>query len=150
LPDAAGSRERWAWIAAGVGTVGRRAAGRARRDHSRDGPSADAILDLFAEGGEGDDVVAAHVASTAAPSPSSHRPAGVSDRFWVRPLESIEPVHLDGTEGVNRPFWSPDSRYLAYFTGDQLKKIPVSGGPPQLVCEAQFGAEWVVVLLPGP
>jgi serine/threonine protein kinase len=58
-------------------------------------------------------------------------------RIWIRPLNSVEAYPLAGTEGAIRPFWSPDSRYLAFFVNlDQLKKIPISGGPPQLICES--------------
>ena len=61
--------------------------------------------------------------------------------IWIRALDSFEPVRLEGTEGVQRPFWSPDSHYLAFFAGGQLKKVPVSGGPPLLICEARYGAD---------
>jgi Tol biopolymer transport system component len=61
--------------------------------------------------------------------------------IWVRPLGSFEPVQVAGTDGVQRPFWSPDSRYLAFFAGGQLKKLPIAGGPPQLVCEQAGGAD---------
>ncbi len=62
--------------------------------------------------------------------------------IWVRPVDSLTAYALAGTEGVTwRPFWSPDSRYLAYFEGRQLKKIPVAGGPPQLIGEAENGAD---------
>ncbi|UCE25572.1 MAG: PD40 domain-containing protein, partial [Candidatus Zixiibacteriota bacterium] len=57
-------------------------------------------------------------------------------KIWIRPLNALEAYPLPGTEGAFRPFWSPDSRYLAYVGNlDQLKKVPVSGGPPQLICE---------------
>ncbi len=59
--------------------------------------------------------------------------------IWMRPLGSLVANPLAGTEDAVRPFWSPDSRYLAYFAGDQLKKIAIAGGPPQLVCEAKSG-----------
>ena len=43
---------------------------------------------------------------------------------------------LNGTEGVNRPFWSPDSQYLAFIAGGKLKKIPAMGGLVQTICDA--------------
>lgn len=56
--------------------------------------------------------------------------------IWIRPLNSLEAYRLAGTEDAGRPFWSPDSRYLAYFAERKyLKKIPVAGGPAQLICE---------------
>jgi hypothetical protein len=62
--------------------------------------------------------------------------------IWLRPLDSNSAYQLAGTEGVNgRPFWSPDSKYLAYFDGSQLKKIPVAGGPTQSIGETEFGAD---------
>ena len=62
--------------------------------------------------------------------------------IWVRPLDAFAPFQLSDTEGASRPFWSPDSRYVAYFVGrSQLKKAPVAGGPSQLICEADGGAD---------
>ncbi|MFC1475314.1 TolB family protein, partial [Candidatus Zixiibacteriota bacterium] len=59
---------------------------------------------------------------------------------WIRPLNSLEPYPLRGTESITRQFWSPDSRYIAFFKSNQLYKIPVAGGPAQLLCET-FGAD---------
>ena len=33
------------------------------------------------------------------------------------------PEQLAGTEGAAAPFWSPDSRYIAFFAGGRIKKI---------------------------
>lgn len=60
--------------------------------------------------------------------------------LWIRPMNSLEPYPLRGTENIGRHFWSPDSKYLAYFKANQLYKIPVAGGPPQLICDA-YGAD---------
>lgn len=35
------------------------------------------------------------------------------------------------TKGAVSPFWSPDSRFLAFAVNGDLKKIEVAGGPPQ-------------------
>ena len=59
--------------------------------------------------------------------------------IWLRPLSALEPHALAGTEGAWRPFWSPDGRHLAFFVGKQLKKVPVSGGPPQLISDSVEG-----------
>jgi Tol biopolymer transport system component len=61
----------------------------------------------------------------------------------LRSLDSLEPIRLAGTEGTQefRPIWSPDSRYIAFFTGGKLKKIPVGGGPAQTICDAPSGAD---------
>ena len=62
--------------------------------------------------------------------------------LWLRPLNALEAHPLAGTEGAAfRPFWSPDSRYLGFIADGKLKKIPVSGGPPQVICDAPTGAD---------
>ncbi|MEE8576484.1 MAG: protein kinase, partial [candidate division Zixibacteria bacterium] len=50
--------------------------------------------------------------------------------LWIRPLNSLEPYPLRGTEGITRQFWSPDSKYIAFFKDNQLYKTPITGGPP--------------------
>ncbi|MCW8984347.1 MAG: protein kinase, partial [Thermoanaerobaculales bacterium] len=60
-------------------------------------------------------------------------------QLWVRPMNSVEARPLAGTEGARddgRPMWSPDSRYVAFFVGGKLKKVPVAGGPAQTICDA--------------
>ncbi len=61
--------------------------------------------------------------------------------IWVRPLDALEAQPLQGTEGAGRTFWSPDSRYLAFFSQGKLKKIAVSGGPAQTICDAPTGSD---------
>jgi len=62
-------------------------------------------------------------------------------RVWLRPLDALEAQPMPGTEGALRPFWSPDSRFLAFFADNKLKKIAVSGGPAQTLCEFRGGAD---------
>jgi eukaryotic-like serine/threonine-protein kinase len=66
--------------------------------------------------------------------------------IWIRALDSLEPRSLPGTENVLTPvFWSPDSRFIAFQTGNKLKKIDVSGGPPQPICDTSvtvLGGAW--------
>jgi serine/threonine protein kinase len=62
-----------------------------------------------------------------------------SSRIWIRPLGALTAQALPGTEGTGRPFWSPDSRFLAFFSGGKLKKISVTGGPPTVICDAPSG-----------
>ncbi|MFQ5700992.1 MAG: protein kinase [Acidobacteriota bacterium] len=61
------------------------------------------------------------------------------DRLWVRPLDAIKALPLPGTDGARYPFWSPDSRTLAFFAGDKLRKIDTTGGPPLTLCQAPSG-----------
>ncbi|PYQ65463.1 MAG: hypothetical protein DMF54_10995 [Acidobacteria bacterium] len=62
-------------------------------------------------------------------------------RIWVRPLNALAAQPLNGTEGSARPFWSPDSRFLGFIAEGKLKKIEVTGGPAQKICDAPTGAD---------
>jgi Tol biopolymer transport system component len=62
-------------------------------------------------------------------------------QLWVRPLDALEAHPVSGTEGAGRPFWSPDSRYLGFFSGGKLKKVDVAGGPAQTLCDASTGSD---------
>jgi Tol biopolymer transport system component len=64
---------------------------------------------------------------------TANDPKGVS-QLWVRRLDSIESRSLPETEGATDPFWSPDGNFIAFFAGNKLKKIGVSGGSPQTLC----------------
>ena len=57
-------------------------------------------------------------------------------RLWVRDLNSLKARVLPGTEGAQSIIWSPDSRHIAFGFSNQLRRIDITGGPPQLVCEA--------------
>jgi eukaryotic-like serine/threonine-protein kinase len=59
--------------------------------------------------------------------------------LWIRPLDSVAAQPLSGTEGASYPFWSPDSRFVGFFAGGKLKKIAVSGGLVQSLCDAPEG-----------
>ncbi len=59
--------------------------------------------------------------------------------LWVRPLADSNAVALAGTEGAAAPFWSPDSRSVAFFADLKLKRIDVAGGPPVTLCDAPPG-----------
>jgi Tol biopolymer transport system component len=60
-------------------------------------------------------------------------------QLWVRGLDSLQPQPLAGTEGARLPFWSPNSRDIGYFAGGQLKKVSLSGGTPQRLCDVEGG-----------
>lgn len=64
--------------------------------------------------------------------------------LWVRSLDSLTPRALPETDGAADPFWSPDSGSLGFFTSDKLKKIDISGGRAQTLCDVQEprGGSW--------
>src|SRR5262245_44020881 len=75
-------------------------------------------------------------------------------QLWVRPFDSSEARALAGTQGAWLPFWSPDSRFISFFADGRLRKIEVTGGPVQTLCEAPqtTGGAWsrAGVILFGP
>jgi Tol biopolymer transport system component len=59
-------------------------------------------------------------------------------QLWIRPLNALASRPLAGTEGAGDPFWSPDSRFVAFYADGKLKKIDAEGGPPQTICDTPF------------
>ena len=74
--------------------------------------------------------------------------------LWVRALDSLTMQPLAGTEDGSFPFWSPDSRFIGFFSRGKLKKIEVTGGPAQTLCDAPdprggtWNADGVIVFAP--
>jgi Tol biopolymer transport system component/predicted Ser/Thr protein kinase len=75
--------------------------------------------------------------------------------LWVRPIASMSPIPLQGTEGASYPFWSADSRTIAFFSQGKLKKVDARGGPTLTICAASDGrgGAWskdgVILFAPG-
>ena len=71
--------------------------------------------------------------------------------LWLRDLDGLNTRMLPGTQGAKSWFWSPDSRWVAFFADDQLKKVDVTGGPVLTVCDAPNGVggtwgqqDWII------
>jgi Tol biopolymer transport system component len=74
------------------------------------------------------------------------RAEGGSAMLYVRALSETAARPLAGTEGARFPFWSPDSRFIAFFQQGEggLRKVERSGGPPVTLCAAPNakGGSW--------
>ena len=55
---------------------------------------------------------------------------GSGRRLFVRSLAALEAVVIRGTEGAKQPFWSPDGRWIGYFSTGKLWKVASAGGSP--------------------
>src|SRR5262249_52742275 len=54
--------------------------------------------------------------------------------LWIRALDAKEPRMLTGTEDALYPSWTPDSSFIGFLAKSKLKKIDITGGPPQVLC----------------
>jgi eukaryotic-like serine/threonine-protein kinase len=65
----------------------------------------------------------------------------VGGQLMVRGLDQLEPAPVRGIAGAPRaPFISSDSRWIGYFdSGGDLKKVPMTGGPPITICRISGG-----------
>jgi eukaryotic-like serine/threonine-protein kinase len=59
--------------------------------------------------------------------------------LYLRALEDVKARPIPGTENAIWPFWSPDSRFIAFFADGKLQKVDVSGAPPLALCDAPNG-----------
>lgn len=63
----------------------------------------------------------------------------------VRSLAGRTVRDLPGTERANQPFFSPDGRWVGFFTGSgELKKVSLDGGNPLTLVEGINGSTWTV------
>ena len=85
--------------------------------------------------------------------------AGSEGKLWVQDLDQRQLRAIDGTEGADDPFWSPDSDFIGFAAGGELKKVSVQGGLAIRVCELPdrlfLGGTWspdaeVIVFGSGP
>jgi serine/threonine protein kinase len=78
-------------------------------------------------------------------SPNGHTVAVVgrdSERknlLWIYEPGAPQAKAIPNTEGANFPFWSPDGKSLGFFADGRLKRLDLSGGPVQTLCEAPTG-----------
>jgi serine/threonine protein kinase/Tol biopolymer transport system component len=59
--------------------------------------------------------------------------------LWLWSVVEGAATRLADTDGAVSLFWSPDGLFIGFFGEGKLKKVAVSGGPAQVVCEAPFG-----------
>jgi serine/threonine protein kinase len=76
--------------------------------------------------------------------------------LWVASLERGTGQALTGVTEAQWPFWSPDGRFLGYFSGGKLKRVDLAGGALQTIADSGIGAgaSWnrddIIVFAPDP
>ena len=64
-------------------------------------------------------------------------------KLWVRDVTTGALQQIE-VERPSFPFWSPDGKYIGFFSAGKLKKVALAGGPVQILCDAPEGrgASW--------
>lgn len=76
--------------------------------------------------------------------------------LFIQRVGTAATAELPGTEGSSYPFFSPDDRWIGFFANGKLQKIPVAGGPPQMITPVTFprGGSWsprnIIIYSPDP
>jgi serine/threonine protein kinase len=66
--------------------------------------------------------------------------SGAKKQIYVRTMDEVRARPVDGTEGAQLPFFSPDGRWLGFFADGKLKKVSLRGGAPIALGVAPNGA----------
>lgn len=79
-------------------------------------------------------------------------------KLWLRYLDKFDLQALAGTEGASFPFWSPDSKEIAYFVegNSTLRRLNPVTGMAQIVCKTggsarggTWGPDGTILFTPG-
>ncbi len=62
-----------------------------------------------------------------------------NSKLWLRAINSLKAVPLASVDNAAYPFWSPDSRYVAYFSGGKLMKMSLGDKIAVALCDAPSG-----------
>jgi Tol biopolymer transport system component len=134
------------WVIAGTlliaFLIGALAIGRLRRAGPKPPVSGPAVFRFSLPAPPGTFVPHAEIQSTLAVSPDGKHLVIRAYfegrvRLYVRGLDSTDTRVLEGTEGATSPFFSPDGRFVGFFAEGKLKKISLSGGPAETLCDAR-------------
>lgn len=70
-----------------------------------------------------------------------------NQQLYLRALNGLAATPISGTEASNpaEPVFSPDGQWVAFWSNDELKKVPVEGGTPVMLSAVQnpLGASWI-------
>jgi len=70
--------------------------------------------------------------------------SGGPSKLWLRAMDSMEAHPIPATDNAGFFFWSPDSRFIAYWTGGKLKKVSIANDQQETICDLSFelGGTW--------
>ncbi|HEX8817098.1 MAG TPA: protein kinase [Terriglobales bacterium] len=61
------------------------------------------------------------------------------EQLFLRSMDNLTPQPIPGTEDATFPFWSPDSRSIAFFSDGKMRRVDVGGGPSVIIGDAPAG-----------
>jgi eukaryotic-like serine/threonine-protein kinase len=69
---------------------------------------------------------------------------GGRTRLYMRRLDDLSARAIPATESASAPFFSPDGKWLAFYSDGVLKKVSVAGGVPLTICDTPpvWSASW--------
>ena len=68
-----------------------------------------------------------------------------SEQLYLRAVDQLDAMPIDGSVGASNPSFSLDSRWLGFTVGPNLMKVSVNGGAPLLISQLvgwTYGISW--------
>jgi serine/threonine protein kinase len=64
--------------------------------------------------------------------------------LWLRSLDRLDAMPVQGTDDAYFPFWSPDSKAIAFFMQGKMWRTDLNGDSPSIICDAPEarGGSW--------
>ena len=59
--------------------------------------------------------------------------------LWIRPLDGAPPRLIAETDIGPSPFWSPNSKSIAFLSGTGLQRVDLTGGASWTLCDSPLG-----------
>ena len=69
---------------------------------------------------------------------------GDKQQLYFRSVATLESKPIAGTEGAVTPFFSPDGKWLGFFSGGKLKKLAIDTGQIVTLCDGGTGPRGAV------
>ena len=70
--------------------------------------------------------------------------SGERTRLFIRDLANLEAREITDAAGARQPFFSPDGKWIGYFTEQEMKKVAVAGGASFSLADVNIsrGGSW--------
>jgi serine/threonine protein kinase len=70
-------------------------------------------------------------------------------QLYIRSLDRPDARPIAGTDDARVPFVSPDGKWIGFWAANELRKVPIDGGAPTVICPLRaqlgpYGATWGV------